>query len=60
MLMSGQFLEKAMTTHSSILAWRISWTEDPGRLYIPWRRKELDMTKQLTLALHMYVLKYLD
>ena len=21
-----------MTTHSSILAWRIPWTEDPGRL----------------------------
>ena len=26
-------LEKGMTTHSSILAWRISWTEEPGRLY---------------------------
>ena len=25
-------LEKGMTTHSSILAWRIPWTEDPGRL----------------------------
>ena len=25
-------LEKEMTTHSSILAWRIPWTEDPGRL----------------------------
>ena len=25
-------LEKEMATHSSILAWRISWTEDPGRL----------------------------
>ena len=25
-------LEKAMATHSSILAWRISWTEEPGRL----------------------------
>ena len=25
-------LEKAMTIHSSILAWRISWTEEPGRL----------------------------
>ena len=24
--------EKAMTTHSSILAWKISWTEEPGRL----------------------------
>ena len=25
-------LEKEMPTHSSILAWRISWTEEPGRL----------------------------
>ena len=25
-------LEKGMTTHSSILAWRTPWTEEPGRL----------------------------
>jgi len=25
-------LEKRMATHSSILAWRILWTEEPGRL----------------------------
>ena len=25
-------LEKGMTTHSSILAWRIPWIEEPGRL----------------------------
>jgi len=25
-------LEKGMPTHSSILAWRIPWTEDAGRL----------------------------
>ena len=25
-------LEKGMTTHSSILAWRIPWTEEPGGL----------------------------
>ena len=25
-------LEKGMATHSSILAWKIPWTEDPGRL----------------------------
>ena len=25
-------LEMEMETHSSILAWRISWTEEPGRL----------------------------
>ena len=25
-------LEKEIATHSSILAWKIPWTEDPGRL----------------------------
>ena len=25
-------LEKGMATHSSVLAWRIPWTEAPGRL----------------------------
>ena len=25
-------LEKGMVTHSNILAWRIPWTEEPGRL----------------------------
>ena len=25
-------LEEEMETHSSILAWRVSWTEEPGRL----------------------------
>ena len=27
-----QSLEEGMATHSSILAWRILWTEEPGRL----------------------------
>ena len=27
-------LEKGMATHSSILAWRIPWTEDPGGLQV--------------------------
>ena len=27
-------LEKGMVTHSSILAWRIPWTEKPGRLQV--------------------------
>ena len=27
------YLEKKMATHSSILAWRIPWTEEPGGLY---------------------------
>ena len=28
-------LEEGMATHSSILAWRSPWTEEPGRLYSP-------------------------
>ena len=36
-------LEKVMATHSSILAWEISQTEEPGG-YRPWGRKESDMT----------------
>ena len=28
----GRVLEKEMATHSSILVWRIPWTEEPGRL----------------------------
>ena len=27
-------LEKEMATHSSILAWKIPWTEEPGKLHI--------------------------
>ena len=33
-----------MATHSSILAWRIPWTEEPAG-YSPWGRKELDTTE---------------
>ena len=40
-------LEKAMATHSNILAWRIPWTEKPGGLQ-SMGHKESDMTKQLT------------
>ena len=30
----GDPLEEGMATHSSILAWRIPWTEEPGGLQI--------------------------
>ena len=43
-------LVKEMATQSSILTWRIPWTEEPGRLYSPWSNKESDMTEQLTLS----------
>ena len=37
-------LEEGMATHSSILAGRIPWTEEPGS-YSPWGRRELDLTQ---------------
>ena len=37
-------LEKEMTTHSSTLAWKIPWTEEPGRLQFM-GHKESDMTE---------------
>ena len=36
-----------MAPHSSTLAWKIPWTEEPGRLYSPWGREELDTTERL-------------
>ena len=33
-----------MATHSNTLAWKILWTEEPGR-YSPWGHKESDMTE---------------
>ena len=39
-------LEKEMVTHSSILAWKIPWTEKPGRLQAI-GSQELDTTERL-------------
>ena len=38
--------------HSSILAWKIPWTEETGRLYSPWGCKELGMNEQLSTHTH--------
>ena len=40
-------LEEGMATHSSILAWRIPWTEEPGALQFMGSQR-VDMTEQLT------------
>ena len=37
-------LEKEMATHSSVLAWRIPWTEEPGGLH-PQGHTESDMSE---------------
>ena len=43
-------LEKESTTHSTILAWRISWT-----VYSPWGHTESDMTEWLSLLLSLFL-----
>ena len=42
-----EILEEGIATHSSILPWRIPWTEEPNGLpgYSPWGRKESDTTE---------------
>ena len=42
-------LEKEMATHSSILAWKIPWTEEPGKLQSH-GVAESDMTEQLNFT----------
>ena len=37
-------LEEGMATHSSVVAWRLPWTENMVG-YSPWDHKELDMTE---------------
>ena len=50
-------LEKGIATHSSILAWRIPWTEEPGGLRsVGSQRVDMDMTKA-TEHTHIPVLK---
>ena len=51
-------LEKEMATNSSILAWRIPWTEGPGGCS-PWGHKESNMTEQLNnnSNYHIYCLE---
>ena len=48
-------LEEGMVTPSSILAWRIPWIEEPGRLS-PWGHKEGDRTEAIEYT-HMLILQ---
>ena len=45
-------LEEEMATHSSTLAWRIPWMEEPGAGYSPWDCKESDMTEHFTFTVY--------
>ena len=40
-------LKEEMAAHSSVLAWRIPWTEEPGG-YSPWGRKESDTAEHVS------------
>ena len=48
-----------MATHSSIIAWKIPWMEEPGS-YRPWGCKKLDRTEQLTLSLSAFFMAQLS
>ena len=43
----GRSLEEGMSTQSSILTWKILWTEEPGRLRRPWDHRELDTAEHV-------------
>ena len=44
-----------METHSSFLAWKIPWTEEPGGLYSPWGHKESDTTEYVRWLSRIYL-----
>ena len=50
-------LEEGMATHSSILAWRIPWTEDLVG-YSPQGHRELDTIDRLTRSLSLLYIRH--
>ena len=46
-----------MANHSSILAWNIPWTEEPGGLHSPWGHKEFVTTEATSHALGSHMRK---
>ena len=52
-------LEKEMAMHSSILAWKIPWMEEPGRLQSMWsQRVEHDWATSLSFLLYIHHFTY--
>ena len=49
-------LDKEMATHSSILAWRIPWTEEPGRLQSMWSQSQTRLSNFTSLYLYKFLL----
>ena len=58
-LSQEDFLEKRMATHSSILGWRIPWTEESLGCS-PWGYKEVNTTEWLTLFMFHFHSKNYD
>ena len=54
-------LEKSMATHSSILAWKIPWTEEPGGLQsMGLQRLRHDRVTNTHTHIHVYILRLLS
>ena len=51
-------LEKGMATHSSILAWEIPWTEEPGGLYSLWGHKRVGHDSTTVICICVFVCVY--
>ena len=51
------FAEKAMATHSSTLAWKIPWTEEPGRLQSNGVAKSRTRLTDFTFTFHFHALE---
>ena len=52
-------LAKGMATHSSILAWRIPWTEEPGRIQFMWSQRVRYNWATNTLTFKISMLHYI-
>ena len=50
-------LEKAIATHSSTFAWKIPWTEEPGRLHSMGSLKSRTRLSDFTFTFHFHALE---
>ena len=50
-------MEKAMAPHSSTLAWKTPWTEEPGRLQSMGSSKSQTRLSDFTLTFHFHALE---
>ena len=53
----GRSLEEGMATHSSILAWEISWTEEPGRLQSIGSQSRNNWSNLACMHVHTHTIK---